>query len=167
MTKGKEKKEENYNKKGGKGLKNASFWAIHSKKNRFAPPTATLFAEGKKNFQWRKGGGEIIEMHNICPWLMVETIFTFFFLNFPPSGREQICVEPRPGNLPFSHELFHAKWIIHIPVPISTQYLHLFLSLTLSLFLSLSACYPSHSLPLSVWGMDGETKDSVSVWFKR
>ena len=28
--KGKEKKEENYIKKGGKGLKNASFWAINS-----------------------------------------------------------------------------------------------------------------------------------------
>ena len=32
MKKGKEKKEENYIKKGGKGLKNASFWAINSKK---------------------------------------------------------------------------------------------------------------------------------------
>ena len=32
MKKGKEKKEENYIKKGGKGLKNASIWAINSKK---------------------------------------------------------------------------------------------------------------------------------------
>ena len=31
---GKEKNEENYIKKGGKGLKNASFWAINSKKSR-------------------------------------------------------------------------------------------------------------------------------------
>ena len=32
-NKNQEKKEENYTKKGGKGLKNASFWAINSKKN--------------------------------------------------------------------------------------------------------------------------------------
>ena len=31
--KGERKKEENYIKNGGKGLKNASFWAINSKKN--------------------------------------------------------------------------------------------------------------------------------------
>ena len=47
MKKGKEKKEENYIKKGEKGLKNASFWAINSKKI-FAPPTANLFV-GEKN----------------------------------------------------------------------------------------------------------------------
>ena len=32
MKKGKEKKEENYIKRGGKGIKNASFWAINLKK---------------------------------------------------------------------------------------------------------------------------------------
>ena len=43
MKKGKEKKEENYIKKGGKGLKNASFWAIISKKkSRGGLPTPPL-----------------------------------------------------------------------------------------------------------------------------
>ena len=56
MKKGKEKKEENYIKKGGKGLKNASFWAINSK---------NLF-DGEKNGILR-GGGEMIRMHNIYP----------------------------------------------------------------------------------------------------
>ena len=44
MKKGKEKKEENYIKKGGKGLKNASFWAIN------------LFVGEKMNLK-RGGGG--------------------------------------------------------------------------------------------------------------
>ena len=42
MKKGKEKKEENYIKKGGKGLKNVSFWVINSKKFHggvFLPPS--------------------------------------------------------------------------------------------------------------------------------
>ena len=62
MKKGKEKKEENYIRKGEKGLKKASFWAINSKN--FAggssdpPPLAggrpNLFVEGKNESQ--KGG---------------------------------------------------------------------------------------------------------------
>ena len=44
-------------KKGGKGLKNASFWAINSKN----------FAGEKKNL--KRGGGEMIKMHNIYPWI--------------------------------------------------------------------------------------------------
>ena len=52
MKKGKEKKKEDYIKKGGKGLKNASFWAIKN----FAvvssdpaplPSAANLFVRGK------------------------------------------------------------------------------------------------------------------------
>ena len=42
------KKEENYIKKGGKGLKNASFWAVNSKK--------FLFVGEKMNL--KKGGGK-------------------------------------------------------------------------------------------------------------
>ena len=47
--KGKEKKEENDMKKGEKGLKNASFLAINSKK-KFAPPPPSrkLICRGKK-----------------------------------------------------------------------------------------------------------------------
>ena len=57
MKKGKEKKEENYIKKGGKGLKNASFRAIISKYSRGGLPTpppavgrgvANLFVGKKK-----------------------------------------------------------------------------------------------------------------------
>ena len=51
------KKEENYIKKGEKGLKNASFWAINSK---------NLFVEEKIESQ-KSGGGEMIRMHNIYP----------------------------------------------------------------------------------------------------
>ena len=47
------KREENYMKKGEKGLKNASFWVINSKNFRggvfgFAPPAANLFVGEKK-----------------------------------------------------------------------------------------------------------------------
>ena len=52
--KGERTKEENYIKKEGKGLKNASFWAINSK--RFGPPAANLFIGKKKIIS--KGGGE-------------------------------------------------------------------------------------------------------------
>ena len=45
MKKGKEKKEENYIKKGGKGLKNASFWTINSKNFR----GANYIKKGVKN----------------------------------------------------------------------------------------------------------------------
>ena len=62
--KGERKKEENYIKKGGKGLKNASFWAINSKKNSPRPPQTYL--SGKK-MNLKRGGGEIIKMHNIYP----------------------------------------------------------------------------------------------------
>ena len=61
MQKGKEKKEKNYIKKGEKGLKNASFWAINSKKNAggvFRPPLYTpckLICRGKK-LNLKKGG---------------------------------------------------------------------------------------------------------------
>ena len=41
----KRKKEENYIRKGEKGLKDAPFWAINSKN--FAPPAANLFVGGK------------------------------------------------------------------------------------------------------------------------
>ena len=47
MQKGKEKKEKNYIKKGEKGLKNTSFWAINSK---------TYFS-GDKNESQKRGGG--------------------------------------------------------------------------------------------------------------
>ena len=40
--KGERKKEENYIKNGGKGLKTASFWAIISKKSRGGLPTPPL-----------------------------------------------------------------------------------------------------------------------------
>ena len=61
MKKGKEKKEENYIKKGGKGLKNASFWAIN-------PPQTYL--SGKK-FNLKRGG--MIRIHNIYPWIYILT----------------------------------------------------------------------------------------------
>ena len=50
MKKGKEKKEENYIKKGGRGLKNASF---------------TYLLGEKMNL--KRGGGEIDQMHSIYP----------------------------------------------------------------------------------------------------
>ena len=59
MKKGKEKKEENYIKKGGRGLKNASFRAIISKKIRggvFRPPLQTYLLGKKINLK-RGGGG--------------------------------------------------------------------------------------------------------------
>ena len=46
------KKEENYTKIGGKGLKNASFWAINCK------PAANLFVGGKNVYQKRGGGND-------------------------------------------------------------------------------------------------------------
>jgi len=48
MKKGKEKKEGNYIKKGGKGLKNASFWA-NLKKNRGGSSDPSARELGKKN----------------------------------------------------------------------------------------------------------------------
>ena len=48
------KKEENYIKKGRKGLKNTSFWAIKSNKFRFAPPAANLFVGEKMNLKRSK-----------------------------------------------------------------------------------------------------------------
>ena len=60
--KGQRKKEENYIKKGAKGLKNASFWAIN-----FPPPAANLFV-GKKMNPKRGGWEQMIKMHNIYPW---------------------------------------------------------------------------------------------------
>ena len=66
--KGERKKEENYIKNGGKGLKNASFWAIISKKNRRG-----VFSWGKK-MNLKRGGGEIIKMHNIYPCGIVKKI---------------------------------------------------------------------------------------------
>ena len=56
MKKGKEKRRK-ITLKGEKGLKNASFWAINS---------PCLFIGGKNESQ-KKGGGEIIKMHNIYP----------------------------------------------------------------------------------------------------
>ena len=44
----KEKKEENYIKKGRKGLKNASFWAINSK-NRPLPSKLWIFLPAPRN----------------------------------------------------------------------------------------------------------------------
>ena len=58
MKKGERKKEENYTKKGRKGLKYASFW--------LRPARCKLICQGKNEF--KKGGGKIIKMHNIYPW---------------------------------------------------------------------------------------------------
>ena len=58
MKRGK-KKEENYINKGGKGLKNASFWAINSPR----PPQTYL--SGEKNESQKRGEGGMIKMHNI------------------------------------------------------------------------------------------------------
>ena len=62
MKKGKEKrgkvtikKGESYNKKGGKGLKIASFWAINSKKIALPSRTADLFVR-EKNESHKRGG---------------------------------------------------------------------------------------------------------------
>ena len=52
--KGERTKEENYIKKEGKGLKNASFWAINS--TFFAPPATNLFVRVKKCIS-KVGGG--------------------------------------------------------------------------------------------------------------
>ena len=60
MKKGKEKKEENYIKKGEKGLKNASFWAINS-----------------KSFVG------MIRMHNIYPYSIKAKIYFFYTVQFP------------------------------------------------------------------------------------
>ena len=49
MNKGKEKKEENYIKKGGKFLKNASFWA--------SPRPPQTYLSGEKNELISKEGG--------------------------------------------------------------------------------------------------------------
>ena len=71
MKKGKEKKEENYIKKGGKGLKNVSFWAIISKKFRGGssdPPARELGKKMKKGKEKRrkitlKEGEKALKMH--------------------------------------------------------------------------------------------------------
>ena len=55
MKNGKEKRRKITLKKGEKGLKNASFWAINSKE-----------FHGEK-IESQKRGGEIISMHNIYP----------------------------------------------------------------------------------------------------
>ena len=48
------KKKENHIKKGGKGLKNASFWAINSKKFRALPrPPQTYLSWEKMNLKKR------------------------------------------------------------------------------------------------------------------
>ena len=59
--KGERKREENYMKKGEKGLKNASFWVINSKNFR------KLVHRGKKMIS-KGGGGGMIELDNIYPW---------------------------------------------------------------------------------------------------
>ena len=78
--KGEGKKEENYIKKWGKGLKNASFWAINSK-IRLAPPAANLCA-GEKNESQKKGvGKKMIKMHNIYPCSVSDpNFYDSFFL---------------------------------------------------------------------------------------
>ena len=55
--KGKDKKEENYTKKGRKGLKNASFWTINSGGFFRPPPPCRL----------NRGGGGMVKIHNIYP----------------------------------------------------------------------------------------------------
>ena len=45
------------------------FLVIKSKK--FHPAAANLFVGGKKKFQKRGGGGEMIEMHNIYPCITI------------------------------------------------------------------------------------------------
>ena len=57
LKRGKKKKEENYIKKGGKGLKSASFWAINP----------NLFVREKNESQKKGVGKKIIKMHNIYP----------------------------------------------------------------------------------------------------
>ena len=49
--------------KNGNGIKNAAFWAINST----ARPPQTYSSE-KKNESQKRGGGGMIEMHNIYPW---------------------------------------------------------------------------------------------------
>ena len=51
------KKEENYIKKGGKGLKKCIFLGYNSKN-----------LSGNKINLKKKGGGEMIKLHNIYPW---------------------------------------------------------------------------------------------------
>ena len=64
MKKG--KTEENYIKKRGKGLKNASFWVVSSKTIRTLPYLINLFVGGKDESQ-KRGEGEIIKILNIYP----------------------------------------------------------------------------------------------------
>ena len=66
MLKGIEKKQKNYIKKGGKGLKNASFWAINIFFRMEGFPQ-TYFSGGKNESQ--KRGGGMINMQNIYPCL--------------------------------------------------------------------------------------------------
>ena len=60
MKKGKEKRGKITLKKGEKGLKNASFWAINS------PRPMQTYLSGEKNESQKRGGG-MIKMHNIYP----------------------------------------------------------------------------------------------------
>ena len=76
IKKGKEKRRKIRFKKGKKGLKNASFWAIYSKKIRGGGGLPTLlhhplpqpYLSGKK-LKLERGGGEMIRKHNIYPCL--------------------------------------------------------------------------------------------------
>ena len=81
--------------------------------------------------------------------LLGETFFHLFFLYFPSRDASKGALSQGCASY---HLSIHAKWIIHIPVPIFTEYFHLFLSLSFSLApsfsfaslyrsLSLSACY--------------------------
>ena len=70
------------NEKRDKGLKNASFWAIKSKKNSpcnppavgrgYALTAANLFVVEKK-WNLKRGGGGMIRMHNIYPCTFLKT----------------------------------------------------------------------------------------------
>ena len=64
MKKGKEKKEENYTKKGGKGLKNASFWA--------SPRPPQTYLSGKK-MNLKKGVGKFFSKFTIYPCAFSKT----------------------------------------------------------------------------------------------
>ena len=68
MKKGKEKKEENYIKK---GEKNASFWAINSKKIR--PARSKLICRGKKFNLKREGVRGNDQNAQYIPLLLMET----------------------------------------------------------------------------------------------
>ena len=86
LKKRERKKEENYIKKGEKGLKNASFWA--------SPRPPQTYLSGEK-MNLKKGVGEkIIKMHNIYPCITNFNLAKTFKLGTLP-----VVVLSRPPKL--------------------------------------------------------------------